>query len=186
MREIRHRHPPACPARSRRRKRGKTGDDGLTLIELLVVIAIVGILATAVMPLSRMTVRRVKETELRTALRTIRTAIDAFNRDCLSTDPKRKLSSDYCSSDRDNFPESLELLTEPLSLSGAVDKKRKYLRRIPRDPMMPLESPDDTNNWGLRSYSDPPDSTSWGGDDVYDVYSQSDAEALDGSKYSTW
>jgi general secretion pathway protein G len=153
---------------------------GLTLVELLVVIAIVGILAAAVMPLSRMTVRRVKETELRTALRTIRTAIDAFNRDCV----QKKLSSDYCT--RDGYPESLELLTEPLNLADATDKKRKYLRRIPRDPMTPLESPDDANNWGLRAYNDMPDSTLWGGDNVYDVYSKSDAEALDGSRYSTW
>lgn len=153
---------------------------GLTLVELLVVIAIVGILAAAVMPLSRMTVKRVKETELRTALRTIRTAIDAFNRDCVL----KKLSSDYCT--RDGYPQSLELLTEPLTLAGADDKKRKYLRRIPRDPMTPLESPDETNNWELRAYNDMPDSTMWGGDNVYDVYSKSDAEALDGSKYSTW
>jgi general secretion pathway protein G len=150
------------------------------LVELLVVIAIVGILAAAVMPLSRMTVKRVKETELRTALRTIRTAIDAFNRDCVL----KKLSSDYCT--RDGYPQSLELLTEPLTLAGADDKKRKYLRRIPRDPMTPLESPDETNNWELRAYNDMPDSTMWGGDNVYDVYSKSDAEALDGSKYSTW
>ena len=153
---------------------------GLTLVELLVVIAIMGILAAAVMPLSRMTVKRVKETELRTALRTIRSAIDAFNRDCVL----KQLSSDYCT--RDGYPETLELLTEPLSLSGAEDKKRKYLRRIPRDPMMPLEAPDKLNNWGLRAYTDMPDATMWGGDNVYDVYSKSDAEALDGSQYSTW
>ena len=54
------------------------------------------------------------------------------------------------------------------------------------DPMTPLESPDETNNWELRAYNDMPDSTMWGGDNVYDVYSKSDAEALDGSKYSTW
>ena len=162
----------------RARRRG--GQGGLTLVELLVVIAIVGILAAAVMPLSRMTVKRVKETELRTALRTIRTAIDAFNRDCVT----KKLSSDYCT--RDGYPESLELLTEPLNLAEANDKKRKYLRRIPRDPMTPLESADDQNNWSLRAYNDMPDSTMWGGDNVYDVYSKSDAEALDGSKYSTW
>jgi len=160
------------------KRAGRPG--GLTLVELLVVIAIVGILAAAVMPLSRMTVKRVKETELRTALRTIRTAIDAFNRDCVL----KQLSSDYCT--RDGYPESLELLTEPLKLSGAEGKTRKYLRRIPRDPMMPLEYPDNPNNWGLRAYNDMPDSTSWGGDNVYDVYTKSDAEGLDGSLYATW
>ncbi len=156
----------------------------MTLLELLVVIAIVGILASAVVPFSRMTVKRVREMELRSALRTIRTAIDAFRRDC---DPKVKaLSSDYCKMDQDYYPESLEQLTEPLTLSGSLEKTRKYLRRIPRDPMMPLESPDKTNNWGLRSYGDAPDSTQWGGGNVFDVYSKSEAEALDGSKYATW
>jgi general secretion pathway protein G len=158
----------------------------LTLIELLVVIVIVGILAAAVMPLSRMTVTRVREAELRSALRTIRSAIDAFNRDCLSADPKRKLSSEYCSADRDNYPESLELLTEPLHLSAGTDGIRRYLRRIPRDPMMPLDDPGSTNNWGLRSSRDMPDTTSWGGENVYDVYSKNDTEGLDGSRYSTW
>jgi general secretion pathway protein G len=162
------------------------GSGGLTLIELLVVIAIVGILAAAVMPLSRMTVTRVREAELRGALRTIRSAIDAFNRDCQSTDPKRKLSSDYCSNDRDYYPESLELLAEPLHLASGTDGVRRYLRRIPRDPMMPLDDPRSTNNWGLRSSRDMSDSMSWGGENVYDVYSRSDAEALDGSRYSTW
>jgi general secretion pathway protein G len=161
-------------------ERGRAHERGLTLVELLVVIAIVGILAAAVMPLSRMTVKRVKETELRSALRTIRSAIDAFNRDCV----QKKLSSDHCT--RDGYPESLEKLTEPLTLTGTGDKKKKYLRRIPRDPMMPLESSDKPNNWGLRSAADMPDSTTWGGDNVYDVYSTSDAESLDGSKYSTW
>ncbi len=153
---------------------------GLTLIELMVVIVIVSILAAAVMPLSRMTVKRVKETELRSALRTIRSAIDAFNRDCIT----KKLAPENCS--KDNYPETLEALTEPLKLAGSVDKTRKYLRRIPRDPMMPLDSPDKTNNWGMRSFSDQPDSSQWGGENVYDVYSKSEKEGLDGSKYNTW
>jgi general secretion pathway protein G len=158
---------------------------GVTFIELLVVIVIVGILASAAMPLSRMTVKRTREMELRSDLRTLRTAIDAFRKDCLPGGPV-KLSSDYCKADQDYYPESLELLTQPLKLANAVDKTKKYLRRIPRDPMMPLSSPDNPNNWGLRSYKDEPDSTSWGGDNVFDVYSQSEAIALDGSKYNTW
>jgi general secretion pathway protein G len=155
---------------------------GITLIELLVVIAIVAILASAAMPLSRMTVLRTRETELRGNLRTLRTAIDAFRKDC----DEKKLSTDYCKSDQDYYPESLELLTQPLRLAGSVDKTKKYLRRIPRDPMMPPGSPDNPNNWGLRSHRDPPDSSDWGGGDVFDVYSKSDAIALDGSNYSTW
>ncbi len=158
---------------------------GLTLIELIVVIAIVGILASAAMPLSRMTMKRVREMELRSGLRTLRTAIDAFRKDCLPGSPN-KLSSDYCKSDQDYYPESLELLTQPLKLAGVGDKTRKYLRRIPSDPMTPLKAPGETNNWGLRSYKDEPDSREWGGGNVFDVFSLSDAESLDGSKYSTW
>jgi len=164
---------------------------GVTLVELIVVIAIVGILASAAMPLSRVTVKRTREMELRSSLRILRTAIDAFRKDCLPATQGGggntvRLSTDYCKSDQDYYPESLELLTQPLKLQGAVDKTKKYLRRIPRDPMTPLESPDNPNNWGLRSYKDEPDSTAWGGDDVFDVYSKSDALALDGSKYNTW
>lgn len=159
---------------------------GLTLIELLVVIVIVGVLASAAMPLSRMTVKRTREMELRSSLRVLRAAIDAFRQDCLGGPGGVKLSSDYCKSDQDYYPESLELLTEPLKLANSVDKTKKYLRRIPRDPMMPLESADDPNNWGLRSYQDEPDSSSWGGGNVFDVYSKSEAVAIDGSNYNTW
>jgi len=157
---------------------------GVTLIELIVVIAIVAILASAAMPLSRVTVQRSKEIELRANLRTLRKAIDEFKWDC----ENKKLSTieGYCKSDLSNYPESLEQLTEPMKMAGAVDKTRKYLRRIPRDPMTELDTPGNPNNWGLRSYSDPPDSTQWGGDNVYDVYSKSDKVALDGSAYNTW
>lgn len=158
---------------------------GITLIELLVVIAIVSILATAAMPLSRMTVKRTREMELRTDLRVLRNAIDAFRADCIGNKGV-KLSADYCKADQDYYPESLELLTEPLKLANAVDKTKKYLRRIPPDPMLKLESADNANNWGLRSYGDEPDSKEWGGGNVFDVYSKSDAVAIDGSKYNTW
>jgi general secretion pathway protein G len=162
----------------------KLRQDGITLIELLVVIAIVGILATAAMPLSRMTVRRAKELELRTNLRVLRTAIDEFKKDC----DEKKLSTveGYCKSEQYNYPETIEQLTEPLKLAASVDKTKKYIRRAPRDPMTPLESPDKPNNWGLRSFSDPPDSTEWGEGNVYDVYSKSKELALDGSRYDTW
>ena len=157
---------------------------GFTLIEILVVIAIISILAAGVMPLTRMTVKRAKEMELRAGLRVLRSAIDAFKKDC----DEKKLSSlqGYCQADQNNYPESLEKLTEPLKLAGAVDRTKKYLRRLPRDPMTPLDSPENPNNWGLRSYGDDRDSTSWGGDNVYDVYSKSEALSLDGSKYNTW
>ena len=157
---------------------------GVTLIEMLVVVAIVTILASAVMPLSRMTVKRTKEIVLRGNLRVLRKAIDDFKWDC----DNKKLSTveGYCKADQNNYPESLEQLTEPVKMAGALDKTKKYLRRIPRDTMMPLESSDKTNNWGLRSYSDLPDSTEWGGGNVYDVFSKNQSISLDGSKYNTW
>jgi general secretion pathway protein G len=157
---------------------------GITLIELLVVIAIVGILASAAMPFSRMAIKRTKEIELKGNLRALRTAIDEFKKDC----DTKKLSAveGYCKPDHYNYPESLEQLTEPLKLAGAVDTSKKYLRRIPRDPMTPLESPDKTNNWGLRSYGDEPDSHDWGGGNVFDVFSKSENISLDGTKYNTW
>lgn len=158
--------------------------EGVTLIELIVVIAIVGILASAAMPLSHMTIKHAKEIELRSNLRTLRSTIDAFKKDC--TEKKLATLEGYCKAERDNYPESLEQLLEPMKIAGAVDKTKKYLRRIPRDSMTPLESPDKPNNWGLRSYSDEPDSTQWGGGNVYDVYSKSEAIAIDGSKYNTW
>jgi len=161
-----------------------TWRNGITLIELLVVIAIISILASAAMPLSRMTVKRAKEIELRNNLRILRTAIDTFKKDC--DGKKLSMVESYCKTDQDNYPETLELLTQPLKLAGSVDKIRKYLRRIPRDPMTEVESSDNTNNWGVRSYSDAPDSNQWGGGNVYDVYSKSEALALDGTKYNTW
>ena len=157
---------------------------GITLIELLVVIAIVGILASAAMPFSRMTVQRTKEIELRGNLRLLRTAIDEFKKDC----ELKKLSTleGYCKPEQYNYPETLEQLTEPLKLTGAAATVKRYIRRIPRDPMTTLEAPDKTNNWGLRSYTDDPNSSDWGGGNVYDVYSKSEKVSLDGSKYNTW
>jgi general secretion pathway protein G len=157
---------------------------GITLIELLVVIAIVGILASAALPFSRMAVQRTKEIELRGNLRLLRTAIDEFKKDC----DTKKLSTveGYCKPEQYNYPESLEQLTEPLKLAGTADTTKKYLRRIPRDPMTVLESPDKPNNWGLRSYGDQPDSRDWGGGNVFDVYSKSEKVSLDGMQYNAW
>jgi general secretion pathway protein G len=163
---------------------GRQRQTGVTLIELLVVIAIMSILAVAAMPLSRMTVKRAREIELRGSLRTLRSAIDSFKRDC---DAKLLSTVEgYCKTDQNNYPESLDQLTMPLKLNGPLDKTKKYLRRIPRDPMTDLDSPDNSNNWGMRSYEDSADSSQWGGGNVFDVFSKSERVALDGSKYNTW
>jgi len=162
-----------------------SGLRGITLIELLVVIAIISILASAALPMMRMTTKRAKEIELRSNLRILRKAIDDFKADC----DGKKLSTveGYCKSDQSNFPESLEQLTEPLKLFGSAEgKTKRYLRRIPSDPMVERDYSDKPNNWGMRSYNDSSDSTSWGGGNVYDVYSKSDKLALDGTKYSDW
>jgi general secretion pathway protein G len=146
---------------------------GVTLIELMVTMVIMAILATAVLPLSRVTYKRTKEIELRQDLRIIRDAIDEYKRLVDENKiPKQALSSGY--------PESLEVLVKGVELQGPVPVKQKFLRRIPKDPMT------EDGEWGLRSYADEPDSDMWGGQDVYDVYCKSDETALDGSLYRDW
>ncbi|MBN1106441.1 MAG: type II secretion system protein [Deltaproteobacteria bacterium] len=150
-----------------------TERSGVTLIELMVTLVILGILATTVVPLSQVTYKRSKEIELRQNLRTIREALDRYKR--LVDEgkiPKKAMASGY--------PESLEVLTKGVDLAGPVPVKQKFLRRIPKDPMS------EDGEWGLRSFADEPDSTIWGGQDVYDVYSKSDDTALDGTPYKEW
>ena len=146
---------------------------GVTLIELMVTMVIMGILASAILPLSRITYKRSKEIELRQDLRIIREAIDEYKR----LVDENKISKQALAS---GYPESLELLVTGVQLQGPVPVKQKFLRRIPKDPMT------EDGEWGLRSYSDEPDSDIWGGQDVYDVYSKSEETALDGSLYRDW
>ena len=146
---------------------------GLTLVELVIAMAVLSILASAILPLAQMTVKRTKEVELRRALREIRTAIDEYKK---AVD-EGKIAKEEGDS---GYPETLEVLTEGVDLEGPIREKRKFLRRIPRDPMV------EDGEWGLRSYSDDPESTAWGSEDVYDVYSRSEATALEGTKYGEW
>lgn len=146
---------------------------GLTLIELMVTLVILSILATAILPLSQVTYKRSKEIELRQNLRIIRQALDEYKRNVDEGKiPKEALASGY--------PENLEILVTGVDIKGPVPFKKKFLRRIPKDPMT------EDGEWGLRSYFDDPDSHIWGGQDVYDVYSNSDEEALDGTLYRDW
>jgi len=153
---------------------------GLTLVELLIAMAILSILAAAVLPVAEVTVRRTKEIELRRVLREIRTAIDAYKADYDKAVKENTLPGGATLGDS-GYPEDLETLVQGKDWGGANKTKKKYLRRIPRDPFDVYD-----DGWGLRSYADDADSTVWGGGDVYDVYSQSTATALDGTLYNTW
>ncbi len=151
---------------------------GLTLLELILAMAILAVLAAAVIPMAEVTVTRSKELELRRALRDIRTAIDQYKADFDRAVEEKKI---IAAINETGYPESLEKLVEGEDWGGLYAYKRKYLRRIPRDPFDAYDE-----GWGLRAYKDDPDSTFYGGDDIYDVYSQSLRTALDGTPYNTW
>jgi general secretion pathway protein G len=147
---------------------------GLTLVELIVSFTILLILTTMAVPLTRFKVKREKERELRFALREMRTAIDKYKDAC----DYNQLGAPKI--DTDCYPESLDQLVEGVKASGAVDKKIKFLRRIPKDPFTGRAE------WGQRSTKDDPDSTSWGGQNVFDVYSKTYEKAPDGTPYAQW
>jgi general secretion pathway protein G len=153
---------------------GRKNQRGLTLVELIVAFTIMFLLTTMAVPLARSKVRRERERELRIALREIRTAIDKYKdtADAGQLGPQ-KLGSE-------NYPENLDVLVEGVKAAGQVDKKIRFLRRIPKDPM--TNSPD----WGKRSMQDDPKSTSWGGQNVFDVYTKTTDKARDGTPYSEW
>jgi general secretion pathway protein G len=137
---------------------------------------ILSILASAVLPMARVTYRRQRELELRRTLREIRTAVDRYHQAVEAgqiggTDVK--LGSE-------GYPPDLETLVKGVNQVGRVDRKLKFLRRIPVDPMMR------TAEWGMRCYQDEPDSTSWCGQNVWDVYSKSEGKGLDGTLYKEW
>jgi len=150
---------------------------GFSFIELLVVTTIILVLAGAVMPLARITVQRQREIELRRALREIRTAIDKY-KDAVDQGQIGGTDNQLGS---EGYPPDLETLVEGVTAAGdASGQKLKFLRRIPVDPMTR------STEWGLRSYQDAPDVRSWGGKNVFDVYSRSEGTALDGTKYRDW
>jgi general secretion pathway protein G len=146
---------------------------GFTLIELIVTVFIISILVGVAVPLARNSIRRDKEIALREALREIRTAIDKYKDASDRGAIPMKL-------DTEGYPEKLQVLVDGVDMNGTVGKKMKLLRRIPVDPMT------NTTDWGLRSYQDDPKNNSWGGQDVFDVYTKSQGTAFDGTKYKDW
>ena len=156
---------------------------GVSLVELAVTMAILSILAAIILPSAQLTAKRNREMELRRNLRTIRTAIDDYHRTWQNLVDDHKMA--IISMDDHGYPKELKTLVEGYDF-GQLDKaKMKFLRRIPVDPFNP-PPPGEEPKWGLRAYKDEADSTSWGGDDVFDVYSLSEDTAIDGSKYKDW
>jgi general secretion pathway protein G len=158
-----------------RRRAGPTS--GFTFIELLTVTVVLLVLASAALPLARVTMQRQKEVELRRALREMRVAIDRF-KDAVDFG---QIAATEVRAGSEGYPPSLDVLVEGVpAANDASGRKLKFLRRVPIDPMT------GEAEWALRSYQDKPDATSWGGQNVYDVRSKSDGTALDGTKYSDW
>jgi general secretion pathway protein G len=150
---------------------------GFTFIEMVIVTAIVGILASAVLPLARVTIQRNREIELRRSLREIRTAIDKYH-DAVE---QNLISANDIDNDAEGYPPSLQVLVDGVTpANDTTGRKLRYLRRIPRDPMTR------SSEWGLRSTRDDPDARSWSGQNVFDIYTKSSGKALDGTNYRDW
>jgi len=146
---------------------------GMTLLELIIASSILLILSSAALPVLRYTIVRQKEAELHRDLREMRDAIDRYK--------------DY--SDRgmirveagsEGYPPDLDTLVKGTNIGAGQDQKIRFLRRIPKDPITGRAE------WNLQAVQDDPDSTSWGGKNVFDVHSKSQGTALDGTKYSGW
>ncbi len=162
---------PSIPRQSR-----PAGERGFSFVELVVVCTILASLTAVAFPIAKFTVKRHKEIELRYSLRMMRNAIDEYKR----YSDAGLLQLQQCVG-CDGYPEELEMLTEAQSLSGqGPDTVKRFMRRIPIDPMT------GEVEWGMRSYQDEPDTDSWGGENVYDVYSLSVGTGLNGVPYQEW
>jgi general secretion pathway protein G len=151
----------------------KTAQSGMTLLELIIACSILMVLATAALPVARVSVKREKERDLRRALREMRDAIDAY-KDAADRNLIR------VELETEGYPPDLETLVNGIELATAKERRVRFLRKIPVDPMTGRAE------WGMRSVQDDPKSTGWGGQNVFDVYSKSQGIALDGSRYSDW
>jgi general secretion pathway protein G len=163
------------PSLQRRRK----GQAGLTLVELIVAFTILLILSSMAVPMTRYQIRRARENDLRNDLREMRTAIDRYKDLCDEGKIQATGNDTYC------YPPTLEILVDGVQMNNKISglgqsSKMRFLRRIPKDPMT-----GDTD-WGKRSMQDEPSSTSWGGQNVFDVFSKTMDKASDGTPYSEW
>lgn len=147
----------------------------------MVTLVILSVLASAALPYAEITFRRDQELELRRALREIRSAIDDFHADWKAG--KMPLTSDAAS--EDGFPKSLTVLVEGVDLAGLSEKRRFYLRRIPRNPFA-VATMEIEKQWQLRAYRDKKNAAFWSGDDVYDVYAGTEKMAIDQTYYKDW
>jgi general secretion pathway protein G len=154
----------------RKRRAARSGETGVTLIELIIVVTVLAILATAAVPAVKFEVKRSKERELRADLWEMRRSIDMYK-------DVADLGGIQTKADSNNYPPDLQTLVTGVTVK---DKQMRFLRAIPVDPMTGKA------DWGLRSNQDEPDSDSFGGQNVYDVYSKSQGTGLDGTKYNTW
>ena len=155
---------------------GPRSEGGFTYLELVATAIILMIVASAVLPVARVSYRRAQELELRRNLRQMRAAIDQYR----SLVAQGRIGGTDLKLGSEGCPPDLETLVKGVNQVGSAGAKLKFLRRIPVDPMT------GTTDWGLRSIQDDPDSTSWGGGNVFDVFSKSQGTALDGTKYSDW
>lgn len=155
-------------------QRRRKNQAGLTLVELIVAFTILLILSSMAVPLAKARVRVERERALRYALDDMRAAIDKYKDYCDAGYFGMVKQGTNC------YPETLDILVEGQKLNGPDGKKVRFLRRIPRDPFT------GTTEWGMRSDADDPKSTSWGGQDVFDVYSKTTDKAPDGSAYAEW
>ena len=151
--------------------------DGFSFVEIIVVTAIMAVLASAALPIARVSMRRQKEADCRRELRNIRTAIDQF-KDWADTG---RLAQSEVQFGNENYPSSLEQLVDgALIANDATGRKKKFLRRIPVDPLT------GSADWGKRSYQDANDARVWGGQNVFDVYTKAEGKGLNGTKYRDW
>ncbi len=145
----------------------------MTLLELIIATSILLILASAALPINRMAIKRQKEFDLREALREMRSAIDRYKDAADKNLIQVELGTE-------GYPKTLDVLVDGVELATAKERHVRFLRRIPVDPMTGRA------DWGMRSVQDDPKSGSWGGQNVFDVYSRSTGTALDGSRYADW